>query len=148
MTTTPPQADPNSPADLAFGSFSEDPPWIVDPDNLRWTKGLDTVRSVVRRQVPELIKPRRVPSGTRVFKVVKELGTAIGLWSIGGRRKDQHTSRADLSLRLRKAAEELGPTYIKLGQIISSGQGIFPDELVAEFTKCRDQVPALSLIHI
>ena len=144
MTTTPPQADPNSPADLAFGSFSEDPPWIVDPDNLRWTKGLDTVRSVVRRQVPELIKPRRVPSGTRVFKVVKELGTAIGLWSIGGRRKDQHTSRADLSLRLRKAAEELGPTYIKLGQIISSGQGIFPDELVAEFTKCRDQVPAES----
>jgi ubiquinone biosynthesis protein len=43
---------------------------------------------------------------------------------------------------LRQAAEALGPTYIKLGQIISSGEGLFPAELVAEFKKCRDQVPA------
>src|SRR5262249_6015069 len=49
-------------------------------------------------------------------------------------------SRADLSLRLRKAAEHLGPTYIKLGQIISSGEGLFPPELVSEFKLCRDQV--------
>ncbi len=39
------------------------------------------------------------------------------------------------------AAESLGPTYIKLGQIISSGEGLFPPELVAEFKRCRDQVP-------
>ncbi len=38
------------------------------------------------------------------------------------------------------AAEKLGPTYIKLGQIISAGDGIFPAELVAEFKWCRDQV--------
>jgi ubiquinone biosynthesis protein len=48
---------------------------------------------------------------------------------------------ADLSHRLREAAERLGPTYIKLGQIISAGEGIFPAELVAEFKFCRDQVP-------
>jgi ubiquinone biosynthesis protein len=41
---------------------------------------------------------------------------------------------------LRVAAEVLGPTYIKLGQIIASGDGIFPAELVAEFKWCRDQV--------
>ena len=46
-----------------------------------------------------------------------------------------------LSRRLRLAAERLGPTYIKLGQIISSGEGIFPEELVTEFKRCRDQVP-------
>jgi ubiquinone biosynthesis protein len=40
------------------------------------------------------------------------------------------------------AAERLGPTYIKLGQIISSGEGIFPAELVGEFKLCRDRVPA------
>ncbi|MEJ7584024.1 MAG: AarF/UbiB family protein, partial [Acidimicrobiales bacterium] len=28
-----------------------------------------------------------------------------------------------------------------MGQIISSGEGIFPEELVKEFRKCRDQVP-------
>jgi ubiquinone biosynthesis protein len=35
----------------------------------------------------------------------------------------------------------LGPTYIKLGQIISSGEGLFPEELVGEFQKLRDKVP-------
>ncbi len=39
------------------------------------------------------------------------------------------------------AFERLGPTYIKLGQILSSGEGIFPEELVAEFQLLRDQVP-------
>ncbi len=46
--------------------------------------------------------------------------------------------------RLRKAFESLGPTYIKLGQILSAGEGIFPEELVAEFRLCRDEVPAES----
>ena len=51
-------------------------------------------------------------------------------------------SIAGISRRLRVAAEKLGPTYIKLGQIIASGDGIFPPALVAEFKWCRDQVPA------
>ncbi len=38
------------------------------------------------------------------------------------------------------AAEHLGPSYIKLGQIVSSGQGLFPDELVDEFSSLRDRV--------
>ena len=48
----------------------------------------------------------------------------------------------ELSQRLRLAAEALGPTFIKLGQVISSGEGLFPPELVEEFKRCRDQVPA------
>jgi ubiquinone biosynthesis protein len=47
-----------------------------------------------------------------------------------------------LSRRLRVSAETLGPTYIKLGQIISAGEGLFPEELVREFKLCRDRVPA------
>ena len=46
--------------------------------------------------------------------------------------------------RLRKAFERLGPTYIKLGQILSAGEGVFPPELVGEFRLLRDQVPAES----
>jgi ubiquinone biosynthesis protein len=45
---------------------------------------------------------------------------------------------------MRKAVERLGSTYIKLGQIISSGEGLFPVELVNEFKLCRDQVPPFS----
>jgi ubiquinone biosynthesis protein len=64
---------------------------------------------------------------------------AVGLWWAGRRRRTDST--ADLSRRLRRAFERLGPTYIKLGQIISAGEGVFPEPLVEEFKKCRDQVP-------
>jgi ubiquinone biosynthesis protein len=80
-----------------------------------------------------------------VLTVVGHLGTAIAPWMLKKRRKKFDTpeaSRSDVSRRLRLAAEALGPTYIKLGQIISSGEGLFPAELVSEFKKCRDQVPA------
>lgn len=59
-----------------------------------------------------------------------------------GRYADPADSRGDVSRRLRRAVETLGPTYIKLGQIISSGEGLFPSELVEQFKMCRDQVPA------
>ena len=74
--------------------------------------------------------------------MVRRIGGALAAWTLTGRRRGGSESKADLSRRLREAAETLGPTYIKLGQIISSGEGIFPSELVAEFIKCRDQVPA------
>jgi ubiquinone biosynthesis protein len=80
-----------------------------------------------------------------VVTVVRELGGAVLPWVVRKRRGRYATaeaSRADISRRLRRAAERLGPTYIKLGQIISSGEGLFPPELVAEFKLCRDQVPA------
>jgi ubiquinone biosynthesis protein len=73
--------------------------------------------------------------------VVRVLGGAIVGWTLTARRRGGSESRADVSRRLREAAERLGPTYIKLGQIISSGEGVFPAELVSEFIKCRDQVP-------
>src|SRR5262249_22877579 len=50
-------------------------------------------------------------------------------------------SRSGLSRRLRIAFQTLGPTYIKLGQILSSGEGLFPAELVSEFRLLRDRVP-------
>ena len=64
------------------------------------------------------------------------------LWAIGPRRKGSEVSRADLSRRLRIAFSHLGPTYIKLGQIVSGGEGLFPQELVTEFKLLRDRVPA------
>jgi ubiquinone biosynthesis protein len=129
------------PADLAIGSFSDVAPWLVDPAAMTWRRPVDAVRWVTKRQIPELIRPRKVPSGTRVFRVLRHLAPAIGLWAAGARRTGGTVSKADLSRRLRIAAEHLGPTYIKLAQIISSGEGLFPEELVFECQKCRDQVP-------
>lgn len=133
--------DPHGPADLIHGSFTSEAPWLVDPDKMSWRSSVAAVRWVVAHQLPDLIRPRRLPDPARLFTVVWHLGMALLPWAVFARRKGGDASRADLSRRLRIAAERLGPTYIKLGQIISSGEGLFPEELVKEFKKCRDQVP-------
>ena len=128
------------PLDLAVGAFSADAPWTVDPALCTWRPGIDRLRARTRAEVPRLLRRRRLPPGRRVIRVGLVLSLAIGRWYVGARRRGGAGSRADLSRRLRDAFERLGPTYIKLGQIISSGEGIFPPELVAQFRLLRDQV--------
>ena len=136
----------SDPPDLAIGSFSNEPPWIVEPASMPWREVVDSIRWLTKHDLPELTSARRLPDVKRAVTVVADFGTAIGLWWLTGRRKgkagDHAASRVDLSRRLRLSIERLGPTYIKLAQIISSGEGLFPEELVSEFKKCRDQVPA------
>ncbi len=43
--------------------------------------------------------------------------------------------------RIRMIFEELGPTFIKLGQIVSSRPDLVPADLVNELTKLQDKVP-------
>lgn len=42
--------------------------------------------------------------------------------------------------RIRMALEELGPTYIKLGQLLSNRDDLFPIELIEELQKLQDDV--------
>ncbi|MCU1394349.1 MAG: hypothetical protein JWM34_2777 [Ilumatobacteraceae bacterium] len=133
--------------DQAWGAFTDAAPWVLDRSDIAWLPLAARLRAAAQAEVPRLTKPSKLPPGTRVVSVAGRLGYAIVPWAVRKRRKqyaDQSASRADVSLRLRKAAEVLGPTYIKLGQIISSGDGLFPAELVSEFKLCRDQVPAES----
>ena len=130
------------PADLEVGAFSEDPPWIVDLDDLPWRTGLELVRERMRADVPLLTRRRKVPPWQRIVTVSWAIGRALGPWYVLERRRGRSVSRAGLSRRLRLAFQRLGPTYIKLGQILSSGEGIFPPELVGEFKLLRDRVPA------
>jgi ubiquinone biosynthesis protein len=52
----------------------------------------------------------------------------------------QAQRKADRWIRFRKALEELGPTYVKFGQILSNRPGILPDDLIAELSRLQDQV--------
>ncbi len=132
------------PADLEWGAFHDTAPWVLEPSEIRWAEAAERLRAAARGRVPELIAPRRSPPGLRGVVTIGRLLGAVGPWAVRKRRGRiaGSASTAELSRRLRLAAEALGPTFIKLGQIISSGEGVFPPELVEEFKRCRDQVPA------
>jgi len=46
--------------------------------------------------------------------------------------------------RLRMALEELGPTFIKLGQVLSTRSDFIPPQYLFEFAKLQDDVPPFS----
>jgi ubiquinone biosynthesis protein len=133
-----------TPDDLRWGAFADDAPWVLDRDAIGWWADAEALRQLARQQVPSLITPRRLPPGRRGVVVTARLGRAVvpWLWRRKRGKAAGAAGTAELSRRLRLAAEALGPTFIKLGQIISSGEGLFPAELVEEFKRCRDQVPA------
>jgi len=47
----------------------------------------------------------------------------------------------DLPAHLRQALEELGPTFVKLGQVLSTRPDLLPPAYVAELSKLQDAVP-------
>ena len=64
----------------------------------------------------------------------------IGLQLIARNRRDrlEKLSRAE---RVRMAFEELGPTYIKFGQILSVRPDLVPADFARELSKLQDEVP-------
>ncbi len=64
----------------------------------------------------------------------------VGLQLISRKRREriEHYSRAE---RIRLALEELGPTFIKLGQILSTRPDLIPLEYSEELSKLQDHVP-------
>src|SRR5512136_1094937 len=47
----------------------------------------------------------------------------------------------DLPAHFRQALEELGPTFVKLGQVLSTRPDLLPPAYVAELSKLQDAVP-------
>ncbi len=64
------------------------------------------------------------------------LGRRLRFW----RRREPWGTKAQ---RLRMALEELGPTFIKFGQALSTRADLLPDDLVAELSRLQDEVPPL-----
>jgi len=88
---------------------------------------------------------------SRVRQVINTLNThglgAIAIragfsWYLPLPSRFQRKTPSDVPVRLRKAAEELGGTFIKLGQMLSLRPDLIPQEYCDEFSKLLDEVPA------
>ena len=66
-----------------------------------------------------------------------------GLQMINRKPKEQ-IDRLSREERLRMAFEELGPTFIKLGQVLSTRSDFIPPDYLRELAKLQDDVPSFS----
>lgn len=96
-------------------------------------------RAAALKQASNLRQPRRLPP-IRTLAVGARLTAAILPYAWESRFKKEGAQER-LASRIRGAASHLGPAFVKLAQIIASGDGLFPPALVAECGKLRDKVP-------
>ncbi len=73
-------------------------------------------------------------------------GELVGRLRLGGPppTADGAPPSDPLATRLRRVLEDLGPTFVKLGQIASTRGDVLPAALVAELKKLQDSVPPMS----
>nr|AZB73327.1 AarF/ABC1/UbiB kinase family protein [Synechococcus elongatus PCC 11801] len=68
---------------------------------------------------------------------------------LGGFSSDrQNQRRRRLASWIRETCLDLGPTFIKVGQLFSTRADLFPAEYVEELSKLQDQVPAFDLEQV
>ena len=71
----------------------------------------------------------------------------IGLQMISRNRRErlEKLSRPE---RVRLALEELGPTYVKLGQVLSTRPDLIPVDFITELAKLQDDVPPFDVAEV
>ena len=104
-----------------------------------WIQSAHGVRQRIVAGVPKLINAPTFPPIGRLLNTSMRFGWALLAWKLFDRRRSAEARQASLYRRLRVAAEALGPTYVKLAQLISAAEGVFPQPLVDECSRCRDQ---------
>ncbi|HYG72006.1 MAG TPA: AarF/UbiB family protein [Actinomycetota bacterium] len=97
------------------------------------------------RDVEQEVEPRLMGRATRIASVfarhgLKELFTKSD--------PDTHANRRRQAVAVRSAMEELGPTFAKLGQILSTRPDLMPAEFIEELASLQDNVPPLTEEHV
>lgn len=129
-------------ADTDWGAFTSETIWQVE--NCTWADGWEARQQKARTTARAWINPQGVP----LFHLTRLGATAThsALRYLWQRRSRPNGDVA--AAEFRRAAERLGPAWVKLAQIISAGDGVFPDQLVAECRTLRDKAPTLAFRQI
>ena len=90
----------------------------------------------------------------KILRGLKKSETSLKKYNVGNlisesrKPKDPSQGEYDEDLDasgLRKAMEELGPAYVKLGQILCTRPDLVGNEIAEELTKLRDNTPCHSI---
>jgi ubiquinone biosynthesis protein len=116
---------------------------IVNTTNGQTTaiRGKGTSAAIRSSSVEPVIHPHLVARGTKIGVVFAK----HGLRELFGRPDvEGAVGRRRQAKRLRAALEDLGPTFCKLGQILSTRPDLLPPEFIEELATLQDNVPPLS----
>ncbi|TMM20840.1 MAG: universal stress protein, partial [Actinobacteria bacterium] len=105
---------------------------------VRDPRSLTTIRSGA---VETQTQPHLMARGATITTVFAK----HGLKEVFGRPDEEGAvGRQRQAKRMRQALEELGPTFCKLGQILSTRPDLIPPEFIDELAQLQDNVPPLS----
>ena len=83
--------------------------------------------------------------------MITRLGLNSGLGKAGALLQPQSATEVmhlDPAVRIRLAIEELGPTFVKLGQVLATRSDLFPPKWVSELAKLQDKVPPVPFAEL
>jgi ubiquinone biosynthesis protein len=100
----------------------------------------------------QLLSGSRRIRGIGHFAAISHILIKHGLGELSerlfGRRRVGAKSGLPDATRIRRVFEELGPSFIKLGQLLSTRGDILPVEYIEELTKLQDRVPPVPFDEI
>src|SRR5687768_12687603 len=90
------------------------------------------------RRARRAFEVTRVARRGHLLRVLREVG-AVGA---------ERPATAEGARAFRRSLEELGTTYVKLGQLLSSRPDLLPDEYIEELSSLVDDAPAVDFADV